>query len=124
MITLTEPKVVNSVLGSTDPAHAINYDRMVFSPMNFDPIGKRISGSVVLRSTASGDMQPIAGTFNLDVNTGLLQMEIRDVGFYQRRALNSGQITALQNVLNNTQRDIEQGFITVGAIAGTWSIGI
>lgn len=124
MITLTEPKVVNSVLGSTAPADAINYDKLVLSPMNFDPIAKRINGTVNLRSSTTPDMQPISGSFTLDAGSGLLQMEIRDVGFYHKRTLTAGQITSLQNLINNTQRDTEQGFISVGVFSGTWSAGV
>ena len=121
MITLTIAKQVNSVLGNE--AALVGYDRLVISPLTFDPQALTIRGTIRLTSIASPDMQPIIGSLDINTSQGKLQIEVQQIDFYRRITLSGGQITTINGLITNAQNSIESGLITLGVIAGTQSTG-
>jgi hypothetical protein len=122
MITLTNPIAVKTTLGGTT---TVNYDKLVLSPfvMTPHPTNRRVAGDVKLSSTANSQKPDIIGNFKIDLATGVLEIEVERVQFYERIVLTAGQITAVQNIINNAQNALEQGLINVGVVAGIQSVG-
>jgi len=122
MITLTNPKQVNSILGND--AALVGYDRFVLSPITFIVKGAQVNAGIVLTSTASPEMTPISGSLAINLTTGVLEITIPQVTFFRRVTLSGGQITTVQGWMNSAQTNLEQGLINVTALAGTQSAGI
>lgn len=121
MIILTNPKQVNSILGNS--AALVAYDRIVLSPLTFDPKSLIISAVIRVTSVASSDMQEILGKLDINTSTGKLLIEIPTLDFYRRLTLSGGQITTVNGWINTTQNTIEAGLITVAVMAGVQSTG-
>lgn len=120
MITLTTPPQINSVLGGSVP---ISYNKLVVGPFNLSPVDQTITGSLRLTSTASPTMQPIVGTLSINVPASTLKIEVVQLDFYRQITLNSGQNTAVLDIISNAQNAIEAGLINLAVIAGTQSTG-
>jgi hypothetical protein len=122
MITLTNPKQIEAVLGGSS---LVNYDKLVLSPFNMvpHPTQRRIDGQLKLTSTVNPNMVEIRGTLTIDLATGILEVTMDRVDFYHRALLTAGQITSVQNIMNAAQNSLEAGLISIGVIAGTQSTG-
>lgn len=121
MITLTLAIPVQSVLGDNVP---VNYDKLVVADVKYDILAKTIIGKLRLTSTSATQMEPIDG--QLIIRHGSAELIVnfdRGVQFNRRLVLNAGQVTAIQNLLNEAQADIENGLVTLGVVAGTRSAG-
>jgi hypothetical protein len=121
MITMTTPEVINTVLGGNVP---VNYDKIVLSPINFDPVNQLIAANVRMSSTASPNQQTITGTLTVKTLTSELILEVPQISFYRRMLLNTGQNTAISNQIETAQAQVENGVITLGVVAGTRSGGV
>lgn len=120
MIALTTPHAVNSVLGGDTP---INYDHVVLSPITFNPIARTVTATVRLTSTVSPNMDVVTGSLTVDLGPGILVFKVEQLDILRRMQLSGAQITAVQNILNSAQNQIESGLISVGVVAGTQSTG-
>lgn len=121
MIIITDVKQVNSILGND--AAQVAYNRIVLSPITFDPKALTISAVVRVTSVASPDMQEILGRLDINASTGKLLVEIPTLDFYRRITLSPGQITTVTGWLTTTQNTIEAGLISVAVMAGVQSAG-
>ena len=120
MITLTTPAQINSVLGGNTP---IGYDHLVLAPFTMDPFTRKIEGTIRLTSTTNPEMETVFGRLSIDLGPGVLVVRVEQVDLMRRIQLTPGQITAVQNILNNAQNALEGGLITVGVVAGAQSAG-
>ena len=120
MITLTTAHTVNSVLGGNTP---VGYNHQVISPFTLNPVTRKVDGTVRLTSIASPEMDVIFGTLSIDLGPGILLIKVEQLNFQRRVQLSAGQITAVQNVINNAQNALEAGLITLGVVAGVQSTG-
>lgn len=121
MITLTTPAQINSVLGGNTP---INYDKLVLSPFTLDGVSQTINGTLRLTSTGTPSMQPILGSVRMTVPGSELVIEVPQLDFYRRIVLSSGQNNALLAQIESAQAAVENGFVTLGVIAGTRTSGV
>ncbi len=122
MITLTDSKQVNSILGNN--AALVNYNRFVLHPITWHTKSAQVTAGIVLTSTVSPDMTPIAGALNINLTTGVLEIGIGQVDFFRRVTLSGPQISTVQGWMNSSQNSLEQGLIDIAAIAGTQSVGV
>ncbi len=120
MITLTAPIQVSAVLGGTT---MVNYEKLVLTPITFDPASQQISGNVRLTSTSTPTMQPISGTFLLNVPQAKFTIEIPQIRFYRQITTTSGQNTAILNQIEAAQAQVENGLVTLGAVDGLRTAG-
>lgn len=120
MITLTNPKQVNSVLGGTD---TVNYDKFVLQSITYEVVTGRINGQIRITSTGVPGMTPIIGTLVIAPN-GLLTVEVQQLDFYRQMTLTGPQNAAVQAMIRDAQSALESGLITVGVVAGVQSAGV
>lgn len=120
MITLTTPPQINSVLGGSAP---VNYDKLVIGPFTFSPSAQTVQASLQLTATAQPDMQAIQGTLRISIPEAVLEVAIQQLDFYRRIRLNSGQNTAVLNIITSAQTSLENGLVSLGIISGVQSAG-
>jgi hypothetical protein len=120
MITLTTPAEINSVLGGNTP---VAYNKLVLAPFTMDAVSQTVIGTLRLTSTGTPSMQPIIGTVRMNVTTSELLIEVPQLDFYRRIVLSGGQNTAVLNQIESAQAAVENGFITLGVIAGVRTSG-
>lgn len=120
MITLTTPAQINSVLGGSVP---VAYDKLVISPLTFNPVDQTVNGSLRITSTANTSMQPITGTLRISVPAAELVIEVQQLDFYRRIVLSSGQNTAVLGIIETAQKSVEDGLVSLAVVAGTRSPG-
>ena len=120
MITLSQPAQINSVLGGNAP---VGYDILVLSPFTMQPVEKRITGTLRLSASVNPNMPIIQGNLTIDTATGVLEVRVEQLDFYQRVALTTAAITTVQGWINNAQNAIEGGLLSVGVIAGVQATG-
>lgn len=120
MITLTTPRTVNSVLGS---ATTVSYEKVVLAPFTMDIVNQRVTGTLRMTSTSTPAMQPIIGTFTINVPTSEFTIEIQQLDFYRRIVLSGAQNTAILNQIETALAALENGLVTLGVVAGTRSAG-
>lgn len=120
MITLTTPAQINSVLGGNAP---VAYDKLVTTPLSFDPVNQAITGQLRLTSTANATMQPITGTLRISVPNAELIIEVAQLDFYRRIVLSSPQNDAVLAIIETAQKGVEDGLVSLGVIQGVRSAG-
>lgn len=120
MITLTTAHQVNSVLGGNTP---IGYNHQVLSPFTMNPVTRKIESQIRLTSIQNPEMDVILGSLSIDLGPGVLVIKVEQLNFQRRVQLSAGQITSVQNILNNAQNALESGLITLGIVAGVQSTG-
>jgi hypothetical protein len=120
MITLTTSSKINSVLGGNS---LVDYDRLVISPLTFDPQALTITGQIKLTSIANPDMQTVIGSLVVNTSQGKLQVEVPQLNFLRRITLSGPQITTINTLITNAQNSVENGLINLGVISGTQSTG-
>ena len=118
MITLTNPQLVKSVLGGTD---TVGYDKLVLSPITYNPQTLGLSANVRITSTSVPTMQQISGSLEIQGNT--LTVEVAQLDFYRKITLTGGQVAAIQTLIRDAQNALEAGLITVGVVAGIQAVG-
>lgn len=116
MITLTNPAVINSVLGGSVP---VNYDKLIITNMKMDSATKATHAELRLTSTANPDMQQMSGSLQIDVASSALTVSVAQLDFYRRIVLTAAQKTAVSAMVNDAQDSIETGLISLGLISGT-----
>jgi hypothetical protein len=123
MITLTTPKVVNTVLGGST---TVNYDKVVITNLTYDILLKRINGQIKLVCTADSSQTPILGTIQIypNANPQIAQVDFPSLPFTRTVGLNAGQITSVLGWFDTVQAQVESGLVSVGIIAGTQSTGV
>lgn len=122
MITLTTPPSINVVIGGNTQ---VSYNKFVVAPFTMDGITQRITATVVVTATATPEATPITGTLTIDVPGGnLFLLRIPDLDITLRKVLTGPQATAIINAIETSQAAIENGLITLNAVAGTRSAGV
>ena len=119
-ITLTTPSQINSVLGGSV---LIDYDHVVFSPINIDRANNKLSASIRMTSSASPNMDVINGTLTVDAGTGQLVFLIQQLDMLRKMQLSAAQITAVIGIMSDAQDSLESGLITIGVIDGMQQTG-
>jgi len=121
MITLTNPKLVNSVLGGTN---TVAYDKMVLDQIRYITTGtKTITANVKITSTSEPNMQPINGSLSVELGSGVLTIEVQQLDFYRQITLTAGQNTAVTALVTDAQDALEAGLLTVGVVDGVQETG-
>jgi hypothetical protein len=120
MITLTNPKPVNSVLGGTD---MVDYDKLVLSDITHDPVAMTTRAQIRITSTAEPDMQLISGSLIVNTATAVLTIEVRQLDFYRQIALTGPQNASVQALIRDAQDALENGLIAVGVVDGVQAPG-
>lgn len=120
MITLTLAETVKTQIGGSG---TVSYERVVLSPITFDPVERTIKGRVRLISTSLAAAEVVFGAFEILLGPGVLTFRMDQKGVARRVELSGAQITAAQNILNDAQNALESGFISLGVIPGTQSAG-
>ena len=121
MITLTNPSLVNSVLGGED---TVAYDKMVLDQIRYITSGsKEVTANVRITSTTQPSMQEINGSLKIEIGTSTLTIEVAQLDFKSRLTLTGGQVTSITNLITNAQDALENGLITVGVVDGTQATG-
>lgn len=118
MITLTTPPAVKSVLGGNT---TVGYNKFILSQIVHDPVNQTINGLVRLTSTAEPTMTPIDGRFLLSGT--VLEIAVEQLDFYRRVTLTTQQRDAYRAWITASQDQIEQGFVSLGVVAGVQSAG-
>jgi len=121
MITLTNASTVLTVLGGTT---LVGYNKMVLAPFSLDRVNQAVNATIRLTSIADPQMQPIFGTLAIRLASSELLIEVAQLDFLRRVALNAGQITALIDVIEAAQAALENGIISLGLVAGTRTVGV
>lgn len=117
MITLTKPMMISVVLGGDERA---TYDRLVFTQITCDTATGAINGMVQLTSSSHPKRKPYAGRFHVRPNE--IHIEV-DGLIDMTDELEPSAVQAVRGIVADTQRALEQGFISLGKVAGTFSIG-
>jgi hypothetical protein len=120
MITLTNPVAIRTVLGSNV---SVNYDRMVLTPINLDPVTKLVGATIRITSTTQPANTPLVGTLQIG-ETGLLVIDLERAGIYRTLQLTAGQRTSVGNIIAAAQNSLEQGLIDLAVVAGTQAPGV
>jgi hypothetical protein len=120
MITLTTPSQINSILGGNAP---VSYDKLVVSPMNFNPVDQTIVGQIRLTSTADPAMDAVTGSLRVDVSKSELLIDVPQVDFRRRIVLSAGQKTSVLSMIESAQASVENGLVALAVISGTRSAG-
>jgi len=121
MITLTNPKLVNSVLGGTN---TVAYDKMVLDQIRYITTGtKTVTANVKITSTSEPNMQPINGSLSIELGSGVLTIEVQQLDFYRKINLTAGQNTAVTALVTDAQDALEAGLLTVGVVDGVQETG-
>jgi hypothetical protein len=120
MITLTTPPQINSILGGSAP---VAYNKLVLGPFDMDPIGQTVTGALRLTSTASPQMQPIIGTLSISVPAATVTVAVQQLDFYRQITTSGAQNTAILNIIEAAQAQLENGLVSLGLIAGVRSAG-
>lgn len=120
MITLTTPEQINSVLGGSVP---VSYDKLVISPINFNPISQSISANMVLTSTSKPSMPSIQGNLSISLVGGAYTVQVPNI-VTQNGTLTAGQITTVQGWVDSSQANIENGLVSLGLVVGTRTAGV
>lgn len=118
MIILTNAEKVRSSLGS-DTTADVAYNNCTFGSLIMDPLTPIITGSLRVWPSADTTQPPVSGNVVLDLNKGIATLDIIPLGIATKRTLNSNQITAITNIMSKAIKDVEQGLISGGMIAGT-----
>lgn len=121
MITLTTPPQINSVLGGSAP---VAYNKLVLGPFTMDGVTQVISGTLRLTSTANPTMQAITGTLRISVPEAFVIVEVAQLDFYRKITTSSAQNTAILNIIETAQAQLESGLINLAVIAGTRTAGV
>lgn len=121
MITLTTPIAVKSQIGGSA---TVNYDKLFFSRIEYNPETLHINATFKVVSTATPEMNPITGTLDIDVATGKFSCESSQLDFYRRINLSAGQKTQVTTVIRDAQNVLEASLITLGVAAGNQSAGV
>jgi hypothetical protein len=123
MITLTNPKVVNTVLGGTA---TVNYDKLVVTNISYDTINKQISGQVKVTCTLDAAQIPLLGNFSILPQASPATVTLTIAGFPFNRTINltGAQQTSVLGWFDTNQAQIENGFISVVMAAGTQATGV
>lgn len=120
MITLTSPANINSVLGGNAP---VAYNKLVLGPFTMDGVTQTITGTLRLTSTTVPTMQPITGNVRISVPGAEAIVEVPQLDFYRRIVTTSPQNTAILAQIEAAQAQLENGLISLGAIAGVRTAG-
>lgn len=120
MITLTLAESIKTQIGGSG---SVSYERVVLSPISFDAVDRTISGRIRLISTSTPAAEVVRGEFQILLGPGVLTCRLDQRGVARRVELSGAQVTAAQNILNDAQNALEQGFINLGVIPGTQSTG-
>lgn len=121
MITLTTPASINSVLGGNAP---IPYNKLVLGPFTMDGVTQTISGVLRLTATSNPTMQPITGRLQISVPSAEVIVEVQQLDFYRRIVTSGAQNTAILGQIEAAQAQLENGLVSLGAIAGTRTAGV
>ena len=120
MITLTTPHALRVVLGG---ATTVGYDKMVVDSVQHNPVQRSIRSQIRLTATTDPDMPPVQGRCDIDLPTAKLLFEIDQLDIRIVSPLTAGQVTAAQGWIDDSQKSLEDGLISIGAIDGTRSAG-
>lgn len=123
MITLTTPKVVNSVLGGST---TVNYDKVVVTQLSYDIINKRIDGQVKIVCSTDSSQTPITGVVQIYPNGSpqIATVTFPNLPFTKTVGLNGAQITSVLGWFDTVQAQVESGLISVVIVAGVQSTGV
>lgn len=120
MIALTNPALVNSVLGGTD---TVGYDKFVLSRIQYDTGDLSARCTIEITSTAAPTMQPLHGSLLITTANATLEIQVPQLDFYRKITLTGPQNSALQGYIRDTQNSLETGLINIGLIDGTQQTG-
>ena len=121
MITLTNAKLVNSILGGTA---TVSYDKLVLDQIRYITSGsKTITANVRITSSTEVNMQPITGSLKIELGLSQLTIEVGQLDFYRQVSLSAGQVTTIAALVTDSQNALENGLISVGVIDGTQTTG-
>ena len=120
MITLTNPKAINVVLGGTA---MVDYDKFVLSSITHNPVAMIINAAIRITSTTDPNMQAISGSLSINTASAVLTIEVPQLDFYRQISLTGPQNNAVQTIIRDAQNDLENGLISVGVVDGTQAPG-
>lgn len=121
MITLTTPTAINTILGGSAP---VPYNKLVLGPFTMDGVTQIVNGTLRLTATSAPTMQAIIGSVRISVPAAEVIVEVSQLDFYRRIVTSGAQNTALLNIIEAAQAQLENGLITLAVIAGTRSAGV
>lgn len=119
-IELTTPSTINTVLGGNT---LVSYDHVVLSPITINPVSLLLNATVRLTASAEPDMDVVTGNLTINLSQGTLLFIVEQLDIVRRMQLSPGQITSVQNILDDTQDAIEAGLIAIGVVDGIQSTG-
>ena len=120
MITLTNPKLVNSILGGSD---TVGYERFVLRHIVYDSIKKSVSSQIEITSTSEPTMQAIAGRLEIDTAASTLKIEVQQLDFYRQITLTGAQTSYVRQLVIDAQDALEAGLISVTVVDGIQTSG-
>lgn len=119
-ITLTTPAQINSVLGGNV---LIDYDHVVLAPVTTNATTNTVVATVRLTSSTAPDMDVISGSLNINAGSGVLVFTVPQLDMVRKMQLSAGQITAVLNIISDTQDALESGLISIAVVDGIQSTG-
>lgn len=119
MITLTTPPAIKTVIGGSTTT---TYDKLILSQITYDTVARTVNGLIRLTSTAAPDMTPMSGRFKIQGT--LLEVEVEQLDLYRRVTLTAGQRDAVYGYITAAQSQLENGFVSLGVIAGIQADGV
>ena len=121
MIILTNPVLINSVLGGTD---MVGYDKFVLYSITFDANNNSVRASIQITSTVQPEMQTITGQLIILTASNSLAIEVPQFDFYRKIALTAGQKNTLIAQVTAAQDDLESGLLTLNLLDGVQTSGV
>lgn len=121
MITLTNPTLINTVLGGTAQ---VGYDKFVLSSIIYDPVAMALRSTVRITVSAQPNMQPITGSLSVNCATAVLTIEVPQLDFYRQITLTGPQNDTVMTQIRNAQNALEAGLVSLGVVLGTQATGV
>ncbi len=120
MITLTIPRLVNSVLGG---ATTVAYDKFVLGVITYDVMNMTARSNIVITSTTEPTMQALDGSLLVNTATAVLTIQVEQLDFYRQITLTGPENAAMQDFIRTAQNSLEAGLISVNVLDGTQAPG-
>lgn len=120
MITLTTPPTINATIGGNNQ---VAYNKLVLAPITLDVLAQTVSGEIVVTSIAQPTMTPLKGRFQFRLGTSELLIEVSSLDIIRRVVLTGPQVAAIQNQIEASQAQFENGLISLGVVDGVRTAG-
>ena len=120
MITLTNPTLINSILGGTA---TVAFDVLRLSQITHTTEPEKVNAVVEITSTADPGMSALRGTLTIDSVSGALAIEVPQLDFRRQITITEAQKNFMAGLVNDAQDALEAGLITVNVVDGVQASG-